>query len=245
MANVRQVLRHCIEGLTTLLYPQALSCPLCREALPREGFLCEKCRLLLELWRAEPHCRLCGRSVDKAGELCPDCRRQPPLFVAARAAAPYDGVFRQAVHRLKFRGEQFLAGPLGKLMAQVVAAEPLYREVQLIVPVPLHPRRLKERGFNQSALLAQELGRQLGLPCREALRKQKDTLDQVGLRRGERLANLAGAFSVSQPALIRGKYVLLVDDIFTTGSTAVHCTEALLRGGAVRVAVITWATGAN
>lgn len=240
-ARIRQAYRNLIEGLLTLLYPPGLNCPLCREALPREGFLCDKCALSLEIWREEPHCRCCGRLLGEIKNLCGECQNHPPPFVAARAAAPYDGPFRQGIHRLKFHGEQSLAEPLGRLMGEVVAGEPLFEGIELIVPVPLHPRRLRERGFNQSGLLAAELSRQLNVPLREVLQKQRDTREQVGLKRKERLVNLAGAFAVAQPAAIQGKYILLVDDIFTTGSTVTHCTQALLSRGAAKVAVITWA----
>jgi len=245
LTNWRQFWQHFREGLLTLLYPPDRRCPLCRESLPRQGWLCEKCRFELEMWWEEPRCRRCGRLLNPGTEWCPACRQKPPPFAVARAAAPYDGVFRQALHRLKFRGELFLAEPMGKLMGEMAAREPLLQGVELAVPVPLHPRRFRERGFNQSALLAAELARQLGIPCREALRKEKDTPDQVGLSKEERRVNLAGAFAVTQPALIRDKHVLLVDDIFTTGSTAWHCAAALLAGGAARVAVITWAAGAS
>lgn len=241
-AKIRQAYRNLIDGFLTLLYPPGLNCPLCREALPREGFLCEKCALLLAMWREEPHCRRCGRLLGTTTGLCRDCQSDPPPFLVARAAAPYDGPFRQGIHRLKFHGEQSLAGPLGKLMGEAVANEPLFEGIQLIVPVPLHPRRLRERGFNQSGLLAEELSRQLNIPVREVLRKQRDTPDQVGLKREERLMNLAGAFTVVQPAAVQGKYVLLVDDIFTTGSTATHCVQALLSQGAAKVGVVVWAT---
>lgn len=204
--------------------------------------MCEKCALLLEMWRDEPHCRCCGRLLGEAKGLCRECQHHPPPFVVARAAAPYDGPFRQGIHRLKFHGEQFMAEPLGRLMGEVVAGDPLFKGIELIVPVPLHPRRLQERGFNQSGLLAAELSRQLNVPCREVLKKQRNTPDQVGLKREERLRNLAGAFVVAQPAAIREKYILLVDDIFTTGSTVTQCTQALLSQGAAKVAVITWTT---
>lgn len=243
--RLRQGWANLIGGLLTLLYPPSLSCPLCREEEPVEGLLCRTCTYLLEMWQEEPHCLRCGRLRSGPGELCRDCREKVPPFHLARAVAPYDGPFRQAIQKLKFKGEMWLAEPLGKLMAGAVLTEPMYTGVELIVPVPLHQRKLRVRGFNQSLLLGRELSSQLGIPLGEGvLIKKRETKDQIGLTREQRGVNLQDAFRVDKPQLIRGKSLLLVDDIFTTGSTVSHCAEALLAAGAAQVSVITWAAGA-
>ena len=131
-------------------------------------------------------------------------------------------------------------------MAETVLAEPMYTGVELVVPVPLHRRKLRSRGFNQSSLLGKEIGNRLGLPLEEkVLIKERETKDQIGLTREQRLANLRGAFTVDKPQLVKGKSLLLVDDIFTTGSTVSHSAAALLAAGAEEVSVITWAAGIN
>ncbi|NLL19994.1 MAG: ComF family protein [Clostridia bacterium] len=208
--------------------------------------MCPACSYLLEMWREEPHCLRCGRPRSGTGDLCRDCLATTPPFRLARAAAPYDGPFRQAVQKLKFQGALLLAEPLGQLMAETVLAEPMYTGVELVVPVPLHRRKLRSRGFNQSSLLGKEIGNRLGLPLEEkVLIKERETKDQIGLTREQRLANLRGAFTVDKPQLVKGKSLLLVDDIFTTGSTVSHSAAALLAAGAEEVSVITWAAGIN
>lgn len=229
-----------------MLYPSGLSCPLCRREEPVEGLLCGACQLRLEVWREEPRCRCCGRPGPGEGKLCRDCRESTPPFRLARAAAPYDGPFRQAVHRLKFQGELWLAEPLGLLMAETVSGEAGYGGTELVVPVPLHPGKLKARGYNQSSLLGEVLSRKLLLPLGDRLLvKERETRDQTGLTRKERWENLKGAFRVDKPQQVRGKSVLLVDDILTTGSTVTHCAGTLLAAGAAEVTVITWAVGSN
>jgi ComF family protein len=174
-----------------------------------------------------PHAATCGR-----------CLKSPPPFSRVQSFGLYAGALREAVHELKFNGARRLARPLGRLLAHLDL--PL---TDVIVPVPLSPRSLRERGFNQTLLVAHSLSRETGIPVeRRVLAKPKDTPPQVGLPRAERLRNLRGAFRAR--GNLDGLTVLLLDDVVTTTATVRECTRVLLRAGAREVPVASIARGA-
>jgi ComF family protein len=141
-----------------------------------------------------------------------------------------------AVHRLKYGGRRAVAASLGTLLAE---RYPFPREV-VLVPVPLHPRRLRKRGFNQALLLARALAQSRGLPvAARAIRRVRDTRAQPGLAAIERRRNLADAFVLAAPDAVGGRHVVLIDDVLTTGATADACARVLRAGGARRVDVYT------
>lgn len=186
-----------------------------------------------------PRCAGCGR-VDV--RWCERCQREldavqltalvvphPPLESAA-ATGTHAGILQQAVWALKFDNGQFLAAPLGDRLASRL--QTLNWPVDLIVPVPLHPTRQAERGYNQSQLLAERLAARTGLPCMpDAVRRLRQTSSQVGLNHSQRQVNMAGAFA-AQSERVMGHVVLLLDDVYTTGSTLAACAEAALAAGA-------------
>ncbi len=156
-----------------------------------------------------------------------------------RSAVYFEGVLREAVHRLKYYGRTILAEPLGDLMAVYWTQHPMPADV--IVPVPLHTARLRERGYNQAALLAREMARQVGLALNEqTLVRQRATASQVKLDARQRRENVHDAFRCSGDALT-GKQVLLIDDVCTTGATLAACAVALHEGGARSVQALTLA----
>jgi len=188
-----------------------------------------------------------GRALSPgAGSLlCSDCRGGGRPFALVRAAGLYAGALREALHRFKYGGRRSLAIPLARLMADLLdgpefvsagvkgAARSSCAAGWVVVPVPLSSGRLRERGFNQAALLARELARQTGVSVVErVLVKSRETPPQVGLSRREREANLAGAFGVSVAGAVNGKNILLIDDVFTTGRTMSAAASALRRAGA-------------
>ncbi|MHB1127705.1 MAG: phosphoribosyltransferase family protein [Bacillota bacterium] len=259
--------------LLNLLYPVPQACPICGRKNCRQTGFCDLCQGEIEEGKDKYQpCGSCGRLVEinhemplfvtrkedilvtgvvKGGEplsklpfFCWECQREAPPFNLARAVGPYAGVLKDAVHLLKYNGRYGIARPLSQLMARAVLSEPAFGKLDLIVSVPLHPRRLRERTYNQAQLLAAELGVELGVPeISNILVKFRDTLAQVGLSRKERLQNISGSFRVSAPANVANLRVLLVDDIFTTGSTVTECARVLLEAGARTVSVITVATG--
>jgi len=201
-------------------------CPACEESIP---------------WVKSPLCPVCGR-VFPAGEgadhLCGPCQTDPPPFARARAAAIYeeDGPSGQAIKRFKYNRRLDML-PVMQYWLRRPLCQELAGAADLIAPVPLHPRRLKQRGFNQSLLLAQAFpGVRLE---RELLTRVRHTPPQTGLNPKERRDNVKGAFNVPRPDLVKGKNVLLVDDVFTTGATVRECARVLRKAGAQQVDVLT------
>ena len=173
--------------------------------------------------------------------LCSSCRRNAPGFDYARSAARYEDVMREALHALKFRGRRGLSAPLGALLVEAMEEGRLPAGVPaLLVPVPLHPRRERERGFNQASLLARRVGLAWGVPVGgDVLVRVVATPSQTELDAPARRANVRAAFRLRRPELIGGRHVLLVDDILTTGATLSECARCLREGGAATVGALT------
>lgn len=255
------------QALVDLALPPLRGCPLCGvEMAPVRGAssgsgratgevialgYCRPC--LLHTWLPEPTlCDRCPRPERGEAGLCDDCAGTVRAFYVARAVGAYEGNLREAILRLKYRGERGLARPLGALMA--LRARELGWGVPpgvaasggagVVVPVPLHSRRRRERGFNQAELLAREVARRLSLPMAPAaLVRRGETKPQAGLGPTERWDNVAGAIRQGSANGLEGKSVLLIDDIYTTGATAEACVRQLAAAGAARVDVLTLAVG--
>ena len=194
-------------------------------------------------WAADllfpPRCALCGEVLavkDCAEGLCKACLR-PFAFESACAAFPYERV-RTAIHLFKYRGGKGFGEGLGRLAAEYLrrAHTELLSEVDVMIPVPLHSKKERRRGFNQTILLCRAVSAETALPlCERGLLRRKDTTPQSRLSPAERKENLRGVFVVN--ANVAGKRVLLVDDIFTSGATCGECARALYRAGAESVRV--------
>lgn len=205
-----------------LFFPQG--CVICHEWVLNADFspLCRSCFSSFE--RLDPRvCYCCGIPIpgnvlDDVGS-CSQCRLDPPPFDFARAYGPYEGRLRRTIRKFKFEGFQRLAYPLGELL------ETCYRQTNAnftfdcILPVPLHRRRKRERGFDQTLLLSRALARRLGVPVFRGLRRVKYTIPQFGLEIQERRRNIRGAFALKSRDLPAGRNVLVVDDVMTTGTT--------------------------
>lgn len=231
-----------VRALVDLALPP--QCLACRAPVAAIGTLCPACWSRLRLIE-RPYCERLGIpfAYDLGpGALSAEAIAEPPPFDRCRAAAVYDDVARRLVHGLKYRDRlelaRWMAGWMARAGAGVLAA------ADVVVPVPLHRRRLWWRRYNQSALLAHALAVAAGKPvASHALRRIRPTAQQVGLSAGERDRNVRGAFRVDGEgrSTIAGRRVLLVDDVYTTGATVRACTRALLRGGAVAVDVLVFA----
>jgi ComF family protein len=200
--------------------------------------VCPECEAQIE-WVESPLCTCCGRmfeSQNGADRVCGDCQTEPPPFARARAAALYDGPVTRAITGFKFSRQMAFLPVMQHWLKRPLCLE-LVAAADFLAPVPLHPKRIKDRGFNQSLLLAQGFP---GAPvAREALIRKRHTIPQVGLKPKERQENVKGAFAVTDPARVKGKSVLLIDDLYTTGSTVKECARVLLKAGARQVEVLT------
>jgi ComF family protein len=199
----------------------------------REGqYICNACREKLPLI-SPPVCARCGRSLTEQNT-CPSCIEGPVTIDGIRAPFLFQGVIRKAIHELKYRNLKAIAPLLAGFLHDYLLQYPIPGDV--LVPVPIHPKRLRERGYNQSSLIARELGRRNGLPVIEdCLVRRINTPPQVRtISAVERRKNIAGAFTCSNDRL-EGKQVILVDDVSTSGATLNTCAEALKPSGAASV----------
>lgn len=237
--------RECSQALLDLLYPPvcgACSSPLQHGRDPVHRVFCSDCAESLVPVGSDccPRCAAPGALSHVQGEsreICDDCRRLAPVFESTAAAWCYGGPLLEALHRLKYGGELHLARPLARL--HLFGLQPL-PPVDLIVPVPSHPSRVRRRGFDHVACMADEAGRLLGLPVRHGLlRKTKVTPPQARLGLRARLEGPKGSVAADRkaPRKLEDMRVLLVDDVMTTGATANTCASALLAAGADAVSV--------
>lgn len=222
------------ERLLDLLWP-----PRCVACGAWGAWLCAACVAALDSPRP-PLCRRCGWPSPGA-TLCAACRRGPSYVLGIRSVAPYLPPLREAIHALKYDGMRVLVDPLSQLLAQLWEREVASRRVpriDAVLPVPLHPTRVRYRGYNQSALLAAAFARLLRLPYHEDwVVRSRRTRSQVGLSPGERWSNVWQAFTAQGP--LSGTRLLLVDDVMTTGATLEACAYTLREAGAAEVWALT------
>ena len=233
-AGVDRQVQQVVQAALNLLFPPR--CAGCRK--PGTDF-CAACAETL-MPTGSVVCTSCGEPLSRPG-LCGHCKAGPRAFRHIRSAFRFEGPLRHAVHALKYEKRRSIAAPLAGLMGMQLASPD--RAGMLLCAVPLHPGRLKERGFNQSAELARTLGQQWGLECLpdHVLQRIRATESQVELDQAARQANVAGAFAVNDPALIMGRGIILVDDVCTTGATLDACAQALRAAGASVVDGVTLA----
>lgn len=221
-----------IDTILNLVFPVA--CVLCKAQVYERhwGAACPHCWSLLDPL-APPWCPQCGDPAPASEGLCGACRKGEHAFDLARSAYLFNDTLREIIHHLKYSDRVSMAQVLGRLLKHCLDREPFTGN--MIIPVPLHRAREGDRGFNQAELIA----RQLGLPVNSRLlRRRKNTLSQTGLSRSERQRNLAGAFEVRTGGRLPGT-VIVVDDVYTTGSTMHEIARTLKRAGAERVEVLT------
>ncbi|MBA4398074.1 MAG: amidophosphoribosyltransferase [Syntrophus sp. (in: bacteria)] len=232
-----------IQGLSDLVFPpRCMACGVLLAGPECESF----CRACFSLVRfiAPPLCPCCGIPIAgaDADHLCGDCILSSPPYAIARAVARYEAVLLDAIHTFKYKGKIATGEVLGKMMADHLYPGFSIADYSLIVPVPLHPKRLRERGFNQAVILAREISKRFSLPLDFlTLRRHVFTEPQVNLGRDQRTANVHGAFAVKNKKKIEGQKIILVDDVYTTGSTVKECAGMLMTQGAAEVAVLTLA----
>lgn len=228
-----------------LLYPR--TCAGCEgEVAPDEHHFCWDCAAGLT-YVQPPYCALCGDPVEGSVDgafTCYLCGREKPHFDQARSVARHRGVLRSLLHDFKYRDALWLQKDLVRLLEACVRAHYNVEEVDAVAFVPLHRVRRRERGFNQSELLARGLARVLGRPLlRTCLVRTRATGSQTNLTARERATNVRNAFRTRWGFRLGGRRILLVDDVMTTGATVSDCARALKEGGAAKVVVVTIARG--
>ncbi|MCR4431684.1 MAG: ComF family protein [Tepidanaerobacteraceae bacterium] len=229
------------DGILDVLFPPEPYCTVCAKKLETgERYICSACEKRLAPI-LPPVCKKCGRPLD-TDSLCRDCRTNERTFVQARSFGHYDGVLKELIHLFKYGGRRELARLLGGRMVGTLAVLS-WPDFDYIVPVPLHAGRERERGFNQAYLLASVVSRSSGVPIYRGLIRVKPTEHQTFLDKTLRKKNLEGAFKVENKSRIEGKTLLLIDDVYTTGSTVDECARTIKNAGADSVFVLTCARG--
>jgi len=206
--------------------------------------ICSAC-LSQIVYISPPICNRCGFPFLPQGgsnHFCQECLVSPPFFGIARSLSKYEGEFKEAITRFKYKEKVTLGEKLGQLMAEVTYPDLSMDAYDLLIPVPLHPKRLRERGFNQAVLLAQQVSRRHRIPVDLfSLRRHRITESQVNLGLSERRRNVRGAFTFNIVKKLKDKSVLLIDDVYTSGATVNECARVLRKAGAVQVDVLTLA----
>ena len=230
-----------IRGLGKALLDFALPprCAGCADVIAEVDGFCPECWAQVE-WLGDAGCDRCGLPLEGTeAELCGRCLANPPPIERMRAAVAYGDVPRTIALKLKYGRKVALARTMARYMAPLASKTD---GPSLIVPVPLHRWRLWSRGFNQSGLVANELGRRWGVDVdHRLLRRVKATQPLKGLNHQQRRKAVAGAFSIAPGATLGGATVILIDDVLTSGSTAEACAKVLRKAGAGRVELISWA----
>lgn len=233
-----------------LVYPPNIYCICCER--PIDGrfpySMCPACAQIVQ-WANKETCQICGKPLtEPAGSnlTCADCTSAPREFDKGFACAGYGFTERKLIHDFKYRGKSYLAGNLGVLMFERIKAEGIKPDI--VVPVPMYKNKERGRGYNQAGLLAGVVAGQLRIPFySDLLVRTKDTSPMSLLNAKMRRENAKGVFKTAEwvQYKIKDKTILLVDDVFTTGSTAGSCSYVLKGAGALRVYVLTFASGAD
>lgn len=240
------------ESLFAVLFPS--DCRICGEPLVRISRL-PLCQACLDAMRpiAGGVCTICGERLfspymigGQEEPRCGLCRRIEPPFARATAYGSYESGLRELIHLLKYGGVRPAANVLGRMLAEAMGAleSDFAAESIAVIPVPLHRTKFRQRGFNQAELIARAAmkinpSRERLRLCAGVLQRKRETASQIGLTSHQRRENLRGAFAVPHPEAVKGREVLVVDDVYTTGATVSECARVLRRAGATKVWVAT------
>jgi len=225
-----------LEKLEDFLFA-AHSCMACGAECEDEGYrICFRCKKALD-FISHRHCVICGTKIGEGYDICVDCKKEPRAFEKSRSVMIYDALSAQILLKFKFGGLKDYAKPLGKMLFDLFCRSDLFAHAATFVPMP--KKREKERGYNQSYLLALEFCKLSNIPLICALERAREADRQTTLGREDRKKNLQGGFKVSDKKLVKDKEILLIDDVMTTGATASECAKTLIDAGAKSVSVLT------
>ena len=241
------MLRDLLKGLADLVYPKR--CVVCKCTIAKKATIDEV--ICWECWNkikknTPPFCHCCGRVLKKnsfAKHICPECVRKKFHFDRAYSPCIYDGAIKELIHEFKYNGKDYLGNTLSKLMINFIKEYDLPVEyIDFIVPVPLHKSRLREREFNQSQILSKHIASEFNKPLlADTLIRHRQTRTQTELDTEKRLTNVEGSFRVENKEIVRGKNILLIDDVLTTAATSSEAAFTLKSSGAGIVFVLTLA----
>ena len=237
---MRDRVRKPLNALADLVWPRTCAVEACRRPVDRpQRHICSACFATLPFHEPGGACRLCGAPVPAQTPhafVCEACASRPPPYERTCSALDYKGDLEEMVKSFKYNRASWLTEDFADLLEGVVRAQLDGAAVDAVVPVPLHPNRQRRRGYNQAALLARALARRLGRRVDEkSLTRVRDTPKQSLLSGVERRQNLKDAFVAARPSFIRGRTILLIDDVTTTGSTLAAAAEPLRAAGAARI----------
>lgn len=231
-------------GLADIIFPSR--CVICGIVLYNNEKIriCPECLFRISFVKT-PICSCCGLpfvNYKGADHLCGECISSKQYFSILRSVGEFKQPLMDVIHRFKYKGEISVGETLGRLMAKFEYHSFSLEEYSLILPVPLHRKRLKERGFNQSVILAREVAKRNSIPLDfRTLKRTVHTKPQTGLGKKQRSTNVKGSFIITDKGKIDGERIVLIDDVYTTGSTVRECARILLENGAEKVAVLTLA----
>lgn len=234
-----EIVRRTAGAARAALFGEKLTCVCCGADLFAGGYFCESCLRSLPFNEGFV-CSKCGRAIGGDYPVCLECKADMPAYTEARSAFRYEGEIVRLVRRFK-TGGRFLAAAFAERMAPLLLSQ--FPDADFLVPVPMTESAEKKRGYNQAALLAEELAARTGIPAEcSLLIKTRDTAAQKELSSRERAENLRGSFRVSERKKCGGSRIVLVDDVLTTGATASAAARPLLKAGALKVCVLTAAS---
>ena len=235
-------MRKLINNMLDTLFPKEKSCFLCGGKTNRAA--CELCIAHIRFLE-EGRCLKCGKGIEDSyrENYCPDCCGKSHFFDRGYSCFEYSGVGKKLIYSYKYEGNLSIGDLLSDFMLEAIKKEALAFDV--IVPVPIHENKLMQRGFNQAAHIAQKISEKTGKPMLEVLDRKKETISQYNLSKFDRIQNIVDAFLYNFMYNVDNKRILLIDDIFTTGSTANECSKVLKQHGAQAVNVLTAASGSN
>ena len=242
--HIPPLLRDAFETAIVFLY--SAECRVCKEflrAATSVPYICDNCWQHIQFLEP-PWCDICG--TPGSNRLCEACAISPPRYGKLRSIAFYQTPLQQAIHFFKFQKKEMLAKHLIQLLNAHIPPDCNIAEYDLILPVPIHKKRLRERGFNQTTLLANGIAKPVGVPVlTDILIRPRHTVPQSGLGGTARQQNIVGAFEVQKPEIINGKRLLVIDDVFTTGATIREVTNELWTADPAEIDVLTLARTAN
>ncbi|WP_129597492.1 ComF family protein [Anaerophilus nitritogenes] len=242
-----QLLCEYLDIFINFIYPRNIYCILCNEPITKDEkySLCTHCKE--KIYFIDKSCEKCGKPLEKLyiPQKCPDCIETNHYFTKGISCVEYNKEIKKIVHRLKYQNQRYLSYHMAQIMKDQLQKQNI-KDIDCIIPVPLYKNKERKRGFNQSYLLSKYLGKWMNTEVeKKTLLKIKDTLSQNQLSKEDRKRNLKNVFVVSSKESIINKTILLVDDVYTTGSTVDACCKELLKENPKEIYILTFATGKN